>query len=80
MNTCWTIDARVSLEWAGRHAEPKLHAVGSSTSTPLPTAAWKELMSATAAVHELEIISSKAEVIHRSWGAHLKPWLEDWLH
>lgn len=70
------VDARVSLEWAGRHAEPKLHAVGSAASTPLPTAALEGLMSATAAVHELEIISSKAEV-YRSWGVPASnPWLD----
>ncbi|MDO4897732.1 MAG: plasmid stabilization protein [Rothia sp. (in: high G+C Gram-positive bacteria)] len=71
------VDPQVSLEWAGRHAEAKLHAVGSEGAAPLATAALEGLMSATATVHELEIISSKAEVYH-SWGVPaVNPWLED---
>lgn len=71
------VDARISLEWAGRHAEQKLHAVGSPGAVPLATAALEGLMTATATVHELEIISSKAEV-YRSWGVPAaNPWAED---
>ncbi|MBM7051482.1 plasmid stabilization protein [Rothia sp. ZJ1223] len=70
------IDAAVALEWAGRHAEVKLHAVGSATATPLPTAALEGLMAATATVHHLEIASSKAEV-YRQWGVEARnPFLE----
>lgn len=61
------IDEQVSLEWAGRHAQPGLHAVGSERTAPLVTAALEGLMSATATVHQLEIASSKAEV-YRGWG------------
>lgn len=61
------IDEKVSLEWAGQHAECGLHAVGSERTTPLPTAALEGLISATAKVHQLEIASSKAEA-YRRWG------------
>lgn len=71
------IDTKVSLEWAGRHAERGLHAVGSEHTAPLPTAAVEGLMSATATVHDLEIVSSKAEV-YRSWGVKASnPFIED---
>lgn len=70
------VDAAVALEWAGRHAEVKLHAVGFAHTAPLPTAALEGLMAATATVHHLEIASAKAEV-YRSWGvtAH-NPFIE----
>ena len=71
------VDAQVSLEWAGRHAERSLHAVGSAVAAPVPTAALEGLMAATASVHRLEIISSKAEV-YRSWGVPAaNPFIED---
>lgn len=71
------VDAQVSLEWAGRHAERALHAVGSEIAAPLPTAALEGLMAATASVHDLEIVSSKAEV-YRSWGVPASnPFIED---
>lgn len=71
------VDAKVSLEWAGRHAEQALHAVGSATTAPVPTAALEGLMAATATVHQLELVSSKAEV-YRRWGvAASNPFLED---
>lgn len=67
------VDAEVSLEWAGRHAERTLHAVGSRPA-PLVTAALEGLMAATATVHHLEIVSGKAEV-YRSWGVDAEnPW------
>lgn len=70
------IDAAVSLEWAGRQAEVKLHAVGSARTVSLPTAALEGLIAATASVHRLEIVSAKAEV-YRQWGvtAH-NPFIE----
>lgn len=71
------IDAQVSLEWAGRHAERALHAVGSPVAAPVPTAALEGLMAATATVHDLEIVSSKAEV-YKSWGVQASnPFIED---
>lgn len=71
------VDAAVALEWAGRHAEPRLRAVGSMQATPLPTAALEGLMAATASVHALEIVSSKAEV-YKQWGITASnPFAED---
>lgn len=71
------VDAAVALEWSGRAAEAKLHAVGSARTAPLPTAALEGLMAATASVHHLEIVSSKAEV-YRSWGVGAyTPFIED---
>lgn len=71
------IDTKVSLDWAGKHAERALHAVGSEQTAPLSTAALEGLMSATAKVHDLEIVSSKAEV-YRSWGVTAaNPFIED---
>ncbi|WP_237200478.1 plasmid stabilization protein [Rothia nasimurium] len=71
------VDAAVSLEWAGRHAEKHLHLVGGARPAPLATAALEGLMAATATVHQLEIISGKAEA-YRSWGiAAINPWEED---
>lgn len=68
------VDAKVSLEWAGRHAEKHLHLVGGQRPAPLATAALEGLMAATATVHQLEIISSKAE-IYKSWGVPaVDPW------
>lgn len=71
------VDAAVSLEWAGRHAERALHAVGSPVAAPLPTAALEGLMAATASLYNLELVSSKAEV-YRSWGVQASnPFIED---
>lgn len=68
------VDAQVSLEWAGRRAEPRVYAVGSERPAALPTAALEGLMAATASVHQLEIVSGKAEV-YRAWGvAAVDPW------
>lgn len=68
------VDTRVSLEWAGRHAEKHLYAVGSERPAPLATAALEGLMAATATVHQLEIISGKAN-IYRTWGVSaINPW------
>ena len=68
------VGAKVSLEWAGRHAEKHLHLVGGQRPAPLATAALEGLMAATATVHQLEIISSKAE-IYKSWGVPaVDPW------
>lgn len=70
------VDAKVSLEWAGRHAEKHLHLVGGQRPAPLATAALEGLMAATATVHQLEIISSKAE-IYKSWGVPaVDPWAD----
>ncbi|MEX3611363.1 plasmid stabilization protein [Rothia sp. LK2588] len=71
------ITPEISLQWAGRHAERGLHAVGSETTAPVATAALEGLISATAIIHDLEIISAKAEV-YRSWGvAATNPFLDD---
>lgn len=68
------VDADVSLEWAGRHAERSLHALGTARPAPLTTAALEGLMAATATVHDLEIVSGKADT-YQGWGvpAH-NPW------
>ncbi|ORC20229.1 MULTISPECIES: plasmid stabilization protein [Rothia] len=71
------VDAQVSLEWAGRHAEKHLYAVGGQRPAPLATAALEGLMAATATVHQLEIISGKAQ-IYRSWGVSaVDPWQDE---
>ncbi|MDY6052280.1 MAG: plasmid stabilization protein [Rothia sp. (in: high G+C Gram-positive bacteria)] len=68
------IDAKIALQWAGRHTDKHLHLVGGQDPRPLPTAALEGLMAATATVHQLEIISSKAE-IYKSWGVPAtNPW------
>ncbi|MFW0183047.1 plasmid stabilization protein [Rothia sp. CCM 9417] len=68
------VDTRVSLEWAGRHAERPLQAVGSECQAPLARAVLEGLMAATATVHRLEIISGKADV-YRTWGVSaVNPW------
>ena len=68
------VDAQVSLEWAGRYADQQLYRLGSERPAPLPTAALEGLMAATASVHQLEIISSKAE-IYQAWGVPaINPW------
>ncbi|MDO4917147.1 MAG: plasmid stabilization protein [Rothia sp. (in: high G+C Gram-positive bacteria)] len=70
------IDEKISLQWAGRHAERALHAIGSPATAPLATAALEGLICATAQVHQLEIASSKAEVYKR-WGvAAVNPFIE----
>ena len=56
------VDARVSLEWAGRQAPLGAHAVGRDDAGPLPTAALEGLMAASASAYDLELISSKAQV------------------
>ncbi|MDO4252008.1 MAG: plasmid stabilization protein [Rothia sp. (in: high G+C Gram-positive bacteria)] len=71
------IDAEVSLAWAGQAAPPGACALGSEQATPLPTAALEGLICATARVHQLEIVSAKAQ-IYRDWGvAASNPFLED---
>lgn len=71
------VDARVSLEWAGRSAPRGTHSHGRKDAEPLPTAALEGLMAASAQAHDLEIVSSKAEV-YRSWGVPAaNPWIED---
>ena len=71
------IDARVSLQWAGRNAAPGSVGAGRMDAAPLPTAALEGLICASAMVHQLEIVSSKAD-IYRAWGAAASnPWLED---
>ena len=70
------VDARVSLEWAGRQAPRGVHAVGRDDAGPLPTAALEGLMSASASAYDLELISSKAQV-YRAWGVEASnPWTE----
>lgn len=71
-----TVDAKVSLEWAGRHAASGEHTVGRADATPLPTAALEGLICASASAYNLEIISSKAQV-YRNWGVTAtNPWIE----
>lgn len=70
------VDARVSLEWAGRQAPRGQHAVGRDDAGPLPTAALEGLMAASASVYDLELVSSKAKV-YRSWGVNASnPWTD----
>ena len=66
----------VSLEWAGRSAPRGTHSHGRKDAEPLPTAALEGLMAASAQAHDLEIVSSKAEV-YRSWGVPaVNPWMK----
>ena len=70
------VDARVSLEGAGRQAPRGVHAVGRDDAGPLPTAALEGLMVASASAYDLELISSKAQV-YRAWGVEASnPWTE----
>lgn len=71
-----SIDAKVSLEWAGRNTPVGQHSVGRADATPLPTAALEGLMCASARAYNLEVASSKAEV-YRGWGVQaLNPWID----
>lgn len=71
------VDARVSLEWAGRSAPNGTRGRGRDDAQPLPTAALEGLMAASAQAYSLEIVSSKAEV-YRAWGVPAtNPWVED---
>lgn len=70
------VDARVSLEWAGRQAPRGQHAVGRDGAGPLPTASLEGLMAASASAYDLELVSSKAQV-YRSWGVNASnPWTD----
>ena len=71
------IDAKVSLEWAGRNAPIGYHSVGRPDAAPLPTAALEGLICASARAYNLEIVSSKAEVYRRWEAAATNPWTED---
>ncbi|MFW0108386.1 plasmid stabilization protein [Rothia sp. P7181] len=61
------VDTNVSLAWAGRQIRAEERPSPEGPYTPLPTAALEGLMAATAEVHQLEIVSSKAD-IYRRWG------------
>ena len=71
------IDAKVSLEWAGRNAPIGHHSVGRADATPLPTAALEGLICASARAYNLEIVSSKAEVYRRWEAVATNPWTEE---
>lgn len=69
------VDARVSLEWAGRQAARSARG-GARRRRTLPTAALEGLMAASASAYDLELVSSKAQV-YRSWGVNASnPWTD----
>lgn len=71
------VDVEVAKEWAGRSTPTSILRIGQIPGASWTGAAVEGLVAATAQVHDLTVVSSKAEV-YRSWGVEaLDPWREN---
>lgn len=71
------IDPQVARAWAGRSTPDSILRMGKHSSTSWTGAAVEGLVAATAEVHDLTVVSSKADV-YRAWGVTAQdPWRED---